>query len=294
MTLRSPLITRIQVASRTVATTAQDQLDHLNLAIVGGGREPFYQTDWPNPIVRSRAYLTAMSQDQIDTLNPVLAGGGIKPFLQTDWQNPRGYRQPVKDWAVSLPLTITTFNPQPFAQSDWPNPRGYRPSTQFLINSALISGGGVEPFYQTDWPNPRLGPKPRVVQDWIIPGITASFNTNLTLAALTWAWAKQANTFQFTNNLSTKAWNWNGQTAGMISSNVMQQKGWTWVKQAPQTQFAYPLVSQVWSWVTQSTPLQTTINLATKAWNWSSQGIAGTFVTLTRQLIKAGSKIFNP
>lgn len=121
---------------------------------------PFYQSDFPNPILRKPQALT-----WTQGLLPVLAPANIQPFNQTDFPNPRGYTPNIVLKTGNDTRTILLpVGPQPFGQSDWPVPKGYNPvvSLKTLTDSSLLfQPPNIQPFGQSDWQNPR-GPVPAI------------------------------------------------------------------------------------------------------------------------------------
>ncbi len=142
---RPPVITRI-----TRPWYENGYVQSTNFKLLGGGTQPFNQTDWPVPKgpgerIHNRTWLASQN------IAPSLI-----PFHQTDWPNPRGYTPGIDLRTWVLQRNLIPPPQSPFHQTDWPNPRGYTPNIELRtwLQQRNIAPSLV-PFHQLDWINPR-------------------------------------------------------------------------------------------------------------------------------------------
>lgn len=124
-----------------------------NQSLKGLTPVPLIPFDWPNPTVAKWTPAPVVFTNALQVL------GLAPPFFQTDFPNPVLGKTPIDRLSFSNNSGLLQgFNSAPIAQYDWPNPRGYTyPSDLRTFWQGIIAAEDTPPNNQYNWPNPTLG-----------------------------------------------------------------------------------------------------------------------------------------
>lgn len=172
---------------------ATQSFSHSALSVlISGAFAPFYQTDWPNPVVTKKAQGTWYYNSQI------LFAQIQAPFVQSEWSNPVSRKYPAHTWAYNTQPILALIS-APFAQNNWPNPvpRKAQIYSWAQNQSPILSLPVFSPFRQTEWANPKW-PKPKergaVYNAPIVIHLTPSVWTDVPDVSSIWSTASEAST----------------------------------------------------------------------------------------------------